>query len=379
MKLVSALLLVVLAMSTGCSDDAMSAAPAPTPDAAAAPTVATSPPVTAPPTVVPDATATPTATPSGVATPTADPLVVRVEFPEWVDESPRMALRMATSDVIARARLNSLESTTTKFHEFGFQAVLIYKFRIVQYLKGDGANEVEVRIGSGPKARSVDVYEARTESEARDFARSWLYNSRAAVRDAQDAVLFLQRSTLIDGYLSFTSYEDDLQHYPAYGETWLAADGEAMYQHKFMDGELTTISSFDLKTRIGDLSRLTEGEYGLCVIGALYRRDRVRRPGLGTYREETQAGYREPEPFPRYEVAMNWPVPDFLRVFVLRRPPYVLPIFSDYWLDGRDRDLFAIRTRANSKYTYESIFIANSPPRGEFQCPLQSIPPIAAL
>ena len=359
MKLVSALLLVVLAMSTSCADDAVSTEAAPTPNDAATTTATAAP--------------TSTATTPATATPTAAPHVFRVEFPEWVEESPKMALSIATSDVIAKASLLSLESTTRKFYNNGYEAVMIYRFNIIQYLKGHGAEDIEVRIGSGPKYLMFpDVLAKRTESEALEFAEQWLYLSKRAVGSKQDAILLLRRWPQADDYY-FVSYEDDFRNYPSIGETWLDAESDSTYRHMFMDGEPVAISLADLKTRIEDLTRLTEGEYGQCVSNALYWRNRVRSQILGTYREFSLAGYGEPDPFPRYQVSLDseesryFPGFDNSRpVFEFRRPPYESPLFSDFWLDGKDQDLFTIHTSIDDDYTYEAIAIVEDLPQGSY-------------
>ena len=153
MKLVSTLLLLVMAVSTGCADT-NGDAPAPTPEAVAA-----------------DATPTAIATTTAAVTPTAVPDVVRVDFPAWVDASPQMAVEIATADVIVQASLSSLESMTKKHQNYGYVAEVIYRFETRQYLKGHGADELEVRIGSGSKYEAFpDLLVERTESEANQLA-----------------------------------------------------------------------------------------------------------------------------------------------------------------------------------------------------------------
>ena len=355
-RLAFALLFVFVAVSAACSDPRSDTS-------ASAHARATTP----------DAAATPTLIPGTVATPKPTPHVVQVEFPDWVEDSPQMALRIATSDLIAQATFISLESTTKEFRDLGYEAELIYKFEIVQYLKGDGANDVDIRIGSGPKRRMFpDVLEQRTESEARKFAESWLQLSRSAVGDKRDAILFLRRSPQTDAYI-FMSFKDDLRHYPAFGETWLDVGRDSIYRHLFTDGRPAMISLADLKTRIEDLRPLMEGEYGPCVSNALHWRDRVRSQLLGTYREFSLAGYQEPDPFPRYGVTLGlqdsryYPGFDNSRpVFEFRRPPYKQPLFSDYWLDGKDKDLFEIRIRIEPEITYEAMAIANDLRQGAY-------------
>ncbi len=346
MKLVSTLLLLVMAVSTGCADT-NGDAPAPTPEAVAA-----------------DATPTAIATTTAAVTPTAAPDVVRVDFPAWVDASPQMAVEIATADVIVQASLSSLESMTKKHQNYGYVAEVIYRFETRQYLKGHGADELEVRIGSGPKYEAFpDLLVERTESEANQLAEEMLGYSRALVRSNQDAILLLHRRQVTDD-LNFTSFEGDYDRYPALGVTWLYADSEALYRHSFIGEQSDAISLADLKTRVEVLQPLTEGVYGECVIGALLRRDRVRSQVLGTYREMSIAGWRLPEPFPREEVAMDSPASQGATVFEVRGPPYRLPVFSDYWLDGNDKDLFVDDSVTDAEYTYESIKVATTLSQG---------------
>ena len=277
-----------------------------------------------------------------------------------------MALLIATSDVVAEARLVSLDSTTKKHDNYGCEAELIYRFEVVQYLKGEGNESLDVRINSGPKYVAFpDVIGERTQSEALEFAEAWLRRSKAAVDDKRNAILLLGRFPEIDDHY-FMSFEDEHGRYPAVGETWLYGDKDSMYRHQLTDGEPATISLADLHTRIEDLRRLTEGGYERCVVGALDWRDRVRRQLLGTYRVMSIAGYREPEPFPRYEVELESPVSSYSKVFAVRRTPYEPPLFSDYWLDGKDRDLFRIETDFEPEYTYESMAVADELPQGVY-------------
>ena len=91
MKLVPAILLAFMAVSIACSSSP-SSTPTPTPGISATPT--------------------PTAT--------ATQPIVQVEFPTWVEGSPEMAQFIATSDVIAKAKFVSLDSTTKKHDHWGY-------------------------------------------------------------------------------------------------------------------------------------------------------------------------------------------------------------------------------------------------------------------
>ncbi len=318
----------------------------------------------------PTPTPAPRATPSPTATrmSTSTPLIVRPEYPDWVEDSPHMALSIATSHAIAQVKLTAIESTTKK-NEYGLFVVEIsYRFDVVQYFKGDGAEVLNIRIDSWPPPDA-----GRTGSEAYEIERNWLSLSRAAVGDKREGILLLYRRPVTGDY-RFLSHEKRVFEYPAFGESWLSEVGNSMYRHQFTDGEPADISLGDLKSRIEDMRPLTEGAYGECVKSALHWRNRVRSQLLGTYQEfRHPGGYRDPDPFPRFEVSLashdsrHYPLFRSSRpVFEFRRPPYKLPMFSDYWLDGEDKDLYTIYVRIDADYTYEGMAIANDLAPGRY-------------
>ena len=361
MKLMQALFLVFVAVSVACSSTP-SSVPTATPGVAATPTA--TPGVAATPTATPTVAATPTATPTVVPAPTATPTVVQVQFPTWVEESPKMAQHIATSDIITKAKLVSLDSATKRHDSWGYVAELLYKFEIVEYLKGSGPNELVVRMDSGPKYIAFpDWLGLRTESEAIELADRWLGRSMNVIDNKRDAILLFDRAE--PGEYYFRSTEDDESHigYPAIGTTWLVEVQPSIYLHRFMDEQSGTISLSDFNDFIEEMSLLMEGDYGPCVSMALYYRTRVRAQLLGIYRELTLGGYREPEPFPRYSAQVDLERSENATVFSFRRPPYQSSRFSDYWLDGRDKDLFAIDVYDDATLFYESLRTVRSFPR----------------
>ncbi len=388
MKLIQALFLVFVAVSVACSSTPSSvstatpgvaatpsvvatATPTAVPTPTATPTVVPTP--TATPTVVPTPTATPTvvpastATPSVVATSTATPTVVQAEFPAWVEDFPEMALHIGTSDVIARAKFMSLESTTKRHDSYGYVAELSYKFEIVEYLKGSGPNELVVRMDSGPKYIAFpDWLGLRTESEAIELADRWLSRSMNVIGADRDTILLLDRTEQEEYY--FMSTKDDESHigYPAIGTTWLVEVQPSIYRHRFTDEQSGTISLSDFSDLIEEMSLLMEGDYAPCVSMALRYRARVRDQLLGVYRELTLGGYREPEPFPRYSMQVDLERSENATVFSFRRPPHQSSRFSDYWLDGRDKDLFTIDVYDDATLFYEGLRTVRSLPQGEY-------------
>ena len=357
--------------------------------AAIAPTATATSRVTAIPTAtpVPTPTGTPstTATPSAAAAPTATPVptpkgapsdaaaltatdpIVRIKLPIWVEESPRMASYIASSDIIAKAKFVSLDSTTQQHPVWGYAAELIYTFEVVQYLKGDGDDSLVVRLSSGPKYIAFpDWLSVRTESEARELAEEWLSRRRQTDRIEGDSILFLLHQPENQAYF-FRGYESGQGHggHPFLEKTWLVEDGSSMYRHQFT-GEPTTISLSDLNARIEDIQRFMEGEHSACVVRALSLRSWVRERILGTYRELTVGGYRTPEDFPQLMTDVGSETTADTEVLRLTRPPYKSPRFSHHWLDGKDKDLFSIVVDANDRYTTEGLRALNPLPAGRY-------------
>ena len=305
---------------------------------------------------------------SSTKTATASHPVVRIEFLTWVEESPGMAQSLATSDVIAKAKFVSLDVTVKSHDSWGHVAELVYTFEAVRYLKGNGDDELVVRMSSGPKYIAFpDWLDNRTQSEAIELADNWLSRSIDIFDNRQNGILLLRRSGQGEDY-RFTSSEEGHGYggSPTLGVTWLAEDQASTYRHQFQGAKSTTISLSDLSARIEDMRPLTEGEYAPCVAKALYYRSLVRGQLLGTHRELTLGGYREPDPFPRFAAAIDSESSENATVFGFQRPPYRAPRFSDYWLDGRDKDLFALDTGADPRYTYEGLRTVRALPQGEY-------------
>ena len=323
-------------------------------------------------------TATPTATPVARATSavTSSSLDFRVDFPDWVGESPIMALKIADSDVIARARFLSLDSTTKKDpnREGAYVAELAYKFEIIEYLKGEGHDELTVGMNSGPKFIAYpDWIGRRTEEEAQALAASWMESSRSIFANRGEGILFLLQSHNEGQHLYFTSVTDGEGggDYPIVGETWLDFGEDSMYRHRLTDREIARISLAEVISRIEDIGFFTEGEYGQCVVSSLYERSKLRERILGTYLALILGGYYEPEPPPRYMVKIDADETGgaYAPVFQFRRPPYRAPKFSDYWLDGTDRELFTIDNFMDPGITgisFESVIPVSPLPEGEF-------------
>ena len=316
------------------------------------------------------ATAAPTVTtpPSAVAAPRAEDPFVLNQLPLWVEESPKMAWYIAASDVIAKAKLVSLDSITQQHPHWGYIAELIYKFEVVQYLKGNGDDTLVVHLSSGPKYVAFpDWLGLRTESEAHELAREWLNRRIQTDRDKGDSILLLLRSPQEETYL-FRGADrgQGSGGHPILGETWLVEHEPSMYRHQFTEGGPSEISLSDVNHRIEDMQRLMELEHSACVRRTLLERSRVRERILGTYQELTLGGYRNLKEFPRFTVTVDSEGTADAYVFKFLRPPNESPRFSDYWLDGKDRDKFSVVARADAKYTTEGLRALRVLPPGTY-------------
>ena len=145
---------------------------------------------------------------SSTKTATASHSVVRIEFLAWVEESPGMAQSLATSDVIAKAKFVSLDVTVKSHDSWGHVAELVYTFEAVRYLKGNGDDELVVRMSSGAKYIAFpDWLDSRTQSEAVELADNWLSRSIDIFDNGQNGILLLRRSGQGEDY-RFTSSEE---------------------------------------------------------------------------------------------------------------------------------------------------------------------------
>ena len=145
---------------------------------------------------------------SSTKTATASHSVVRIEFLAWVEESPGMAQSLATSDVIAKAKFVSLDVAVNSHDSWGHVAELVYTFEAVRYLKGNGDDELVVRMSSGAKYIAFpDWLDSRTQSEAVELADNWLSRSIDIFDNGQNGILLLRRSGQGEDY-RFTSSEE---------------------------------------------------------------------------------------------------------------------------------------------------------------------------
>ena len=319
------------------------------------------------------ATATPYAPLTAVPPPTAtpSPAVVQIEFPDWADESPELTTHIMNSSVIVRARFLSLVATVKKENSYSHEAELVYRFDVIQFVKGSPSEELTVRMSSGPKYIAFpDWIGNRTEVEAERLAEDWLRRNPGDFVQGEEGILFLH-GPYRGGDYQFASYESGEGYggYPIVGETWLNKDNSSMYQHTLTDEEYATISHAEIYAKVKatrDMSVLEDRQYAFCLARALARRSRVRAQIEGTYRELTVGGYAEPKPFPRFLATMKGGNQGTSTVFEFLRPPYRSLRFSIYWLDGKDKDLFAIRASSDTEGSYESLIAVRPLPVGVY-------------
>ena len=309
-----------------------------------------------------------------------NPEFIAIEYPPWINDYPQMAWSIADSEVIAKATLVSIESVVSRRTPEGehYDAELAYTFRIHDYLKGDGSNEIVVVLPFRQLTDDIDHY---AQEESNRIAAGWLRDSKALFDGKEDGILLLKdwdrrpSSPYSFGRVSNSNYEFTSLTYwewsamPVIGAAWLPEFDESIFQYQPLNGETTTISHSDLSSRIRDIRQLMHGEYSACIRTSLLFRSRVRSRLLGTYFVDNGfGGYYQPEPFLQGSVSQYdreaWAYRWLLELY---RPPIPSPRFSDYWLDGKDQDQFRIGVVAYSPMEMrERIYAAEAPLPGEY-------------
>ena len=280
----------------------------------------------------------------------------------------RWAVRIAAADVIAQARFLSLDHAIRESEYHGHVVELRYRFEVAGYLKGDGPGEVTVLLESGPVYTSYpDAFRLRTEEEARDLADTWPARNRAQFVDRGNGILLLTRRGP-DGDLHFGRVDDGEGQggEPVIGEAWLDESDDSTYLHLLSGSGGGRISLGELSARIEEIDAYMDGQYASCVFGSLIWRSRVRDQIEGTYRELTVRGFAEPDPFPRLVATLDAGESEDADVLNIVRPPFQGPRFSDYWLDGPDKDLFETDPLATIESSHEWVYPAQALSEGEY-------------
>ena len=398
MKFILVMLLTFGVVSVACST---SPTPTLTPTAGiatpSAPTVTTvaQPTATATPAQVPTPTPRPTAVPTleptttpastltlePTAIPTLEPTshptsaleasihTVQIEFPPWVETSPDIAQSIVLSAVIAKARFLSIEPIIREHSTWGYVVEMVYRFQVFQYLKGEGSDELVIHLSSGPKYIAFPDWLAwRGEREARELAEKWLDASLAMYDNQRDGILLLRTLGQEQRY-SFTSIDRSTGHSgcPMIGKTWLPENKDSMYRIEFTSRKSATIFLSELNVLIDNLRPLMEGQYAVCVPLVLNHVNRVRSQLLGTHKQLTLAGSRDPKPFPRQVLTFDSQLQANTEVFRFTRPPHQSPRFRHHWLEGKDKALFAIDLHADADGSYESLRTIQTLPIGEYR------------
>ena len=276
-------------------------------------------------------------------------------------------MNIAKADLIARAEFKSVDSIIWERDSWGYMVDMVYSFEVVEYLKGSGADEVNVRMGGDPKFLSFpDYYGNRTMEEAIQLAERWTVSSSDLFAAIPKGILLL---TGPDGegeyrFVSDTFTERD--DFPIVGETWMVEDSPWYYRVRTESGEAALLPLDELKVGIQHLAALMVGDKGPCAQDALRERTRVREQIAGVLQIMTLAGYRDPRPFPRYTVEFDSGESADSIVMRDNNPPFVTPLFGHYWLDGRDTDLFTVYSWLYDNGAVAGISANRPLPQGEY-------------
>ena len=226
-----------------------------------------------------------------------------------------------------------------------------------------------IHLSSGPKYIAFPDWLAwRGEREARELAEKWLDASLAMYDNQRDGILLLRTLGREQRY-SFTSIDRSTGHsgYPMIGKTWLPENKDSMYRIEFTSRKSATIFLSELNVLIDNLRPLMEGQYAVCVPLVLNHVNRVRSQLLGTHKQLTLAGWRDPKPFPRQVLTFDSQLQANTEVFRFTRPPHQSPRFRHHWLEGKDKALFAIDLHADADGSYESLRTIQTLPIGEYR------------
>ena len=238
-----------------------------------------------------------------------------IKYPEWVNDFPQMAWSIADSDVIARAKLVSIEPVTYKggLSDTKNEVALDFAFRIVEYLKGEGGDGLVITLRYRQLSDVISVY---TEEEAQRLANNWLTRNEPVFYGKESGILFLKdwnRRTEHDGRISRGRYQFTRLTYwewdatPIVGATWLPEIGEATYEYQPLNDESNVFSLEEISSRIWDIEQLLKGEYGLCVSRSLVARSLVRSKILDAHWVPYPlGGYFQAEPFLQGRVPSSW-------------------------------------------------------------------------
>ena len=274
--------------------------------------------------------------------------------------------RVFESLVIARVRLDSVSLTTelgTTYEGMKYLALLEFSFRVQEYLKGNGADDI------------VSVWAAApffdTEEEAED-ALPAIVAARDSQWDDRETIVFLQQDfqeflpstqqanryyLAWGGGLPMYALDDGYSLASRHNKLWLpavAAVGDSSQptgdQQQFLtdvppaEGTPPTITLGEIKTRIGAVTaKINAGdgseEYTKCVQETYYseRRDR--------YLEETQPDrvYTGSNISPPHTHQFNSGLSVGTVVYEIPEGDPITPgVPFEVWLDGGDASLFSV-------------------------------------
>ncbi len=228
----------------------------------------------------------------------------------------------------------------------------VYTFKVLEYLKGEGAEEVALCEQSAPKYNAFpNWFGYRTEEEARALQETERRAKESRITRPGEGILFI--------YSAYGGEEDRVG--------WEGCGSDGSVELLPMDWA-ATISEETLRKQIEDMASLDWSGFENCVSSSLHWRERVKSQLEGAYRELTLGGYREPDPFPRFIVESEADESGMVRVYSSSKLPAGAPRFSDYWLAGADKELFVIDTHMHpdTSKVYEELYSAEALPEGEY-------------
>ena len=274
--------------------------------------------------------------------------------------------RILKSPVIARVRLDSVTSAAESGTIFDgstkYIAILEFRFSVLEYLKGSGANDIVAVWDADP------VFDTRQEAEAAlpaiVAARDTQWDDREAIVFLQDSISFLTSTEQANRYYlswggSWTIPDDGYSIASIHDKLWLPAEAAVGApsqpsgdQQRFLidvppaSGTTPTIALGELQTRIAAVTaKLNAGdgseEYRKCVMESyrLERRDRRRRE---TQPDRVSTGSTISPP---HLHQFNSGLAGGTVVYELPKEAELAPgVPFQVWLDGGDASLFSAAT-----------------------------------
>ena len=214
----------------------------------------------------------------------------RSNFPPGLKNPPRWRITLRLPRIVAVANLVSIDTEILEIEKGqDYWVDLLYVFRVDEYLKGGGSNELVVVENSGRK-HDLDIIYYRSREDAVELADRWLQERKIMASGKEEAIIFVEPPTS-QGQYKFTGRY--LSYLPIVGTAWLPKvgdSGQPEYEHRLTDDKTENIGLSGLRQRIEELRPVLEGEYAECATQALSNRDGVRDQRLGTRKDTDWKG-----------------------------------------------------------------------------------------